>query len=1515
MSDKSVRIRTTPNGNDKYLKMKLDQEFDFIEVLSLKITQEQAYRTFCSDYGVVVGRVIINSGFGVPNARVSIFIPIDDVDKMDPQIKGLYPYELITDKDSDGKRFNILPKYNESNNECFTPIGTFPTKREVLDDPDMNYIYCKYYKFTTTTNDAGDFMIFGVPLGNYTLHVDLDISDMGIASQRPYDSISQGGATQLFDSPTKFKSGTNLDKLAQVKSANMGVNVQPFWGDTNNCEVGITRVDVDMNYTITPSAIFIGGIFGDQNKDNVDKNCQGRPEVGNVCNQVISEGTIEMIRKTVNGDIEKIDINGGRLINDKGSWSYQVPMNLDYVVTDEFGMLVPSEDPNKGIPTRANVRFRISMDETGDSARLVTRAKHLVPHNPKTPSEIDYEFGQLTKDSSFKDLFWNKIYTVSSFIPRYQRSRTTTGSDVKNRNMLAIKDVDACPGDKNPIPFNRVNTQFNVLFFIICLIMKIIEAIIALINVAVIPILNLLISYWNKLILGIAGICVPVVDYCPFGFLENLTIDYIPCISVQCPQDSPNTFAPWCFDSIFPISLGYNAAGGSSVITSFHIGELSDCIAAEMARSMNLFKFDFYNDWLNGSLYSYLLRYKKFKNSEIYCDNDCATTNSCNQGILLDTCFDTADGEKKANINDGLIKKLNNEYYYAASTKDARYKLFATEIVSLGSVFNCDWQGVPKIQQFLKPTTFNSYPIIDNRNPDNIGQLILSGQVDIGGDFGGVFFSIGCLGLDVNSTQCMNIKKSCELGVDLDQLDYDVFGNIHHSPDHVIGNDEINEIYGNYVRDMFYAINYTNNYNFSTPFDTRFNITNVGDYPLESTTNNGVDYVNFRGITNGTAFQQPTHSYYFYFGAIPGKTGLDYMNNQFFTTCFNKLKNQFLIKINSFTNTSTISSSDGSVNFSIISGQGPFTYTVSGPNGYTATGSNNGSTPIILNSLNSGNYTINVIDANQVSISQIFTVPGPPPLYVDANVTHNVTGTTNNGQITIASISGGQGGPFTATLYHHDGSVAVGPITVTTMPYQFNNLPSDYASNGLTGTSEYFGYYLIVTDSGNNSYTVHDLTVTGPIPLKYTVTKTDINCYGDNLGGLKITVTGGTSPYMFSSVKTDGPSNPNNQTSNNAIGAVNNNLYGGHWTTTITDASNPPQTTNITTNIEYINPEMVIQLHDTAIELAKQCDPTYYTINVDSIGTNPQGSTYGGLTYNQIIASSGNIGYIQWAADSNIQPNGSGWSTPIPTTATYINGSSTPTLQAQIPAFIGNAPTALNSIGIRLCNQQGTCHSKHITIPISQMRLAPNLVLDTNSIDNTLQCSPNQVTFKFNISHLLLGITYRAPYKLYYKIKAYNSNGGIIQNYSTNYILYGTLSPSTPATITPTYINSNQQPISLILPFGTTKCDIQFYLEDTVGCQSTIMNTTNTNQMMPIMTPLVITGLVIPTSQLNTYYTHTTIGNNTTWTLHVSSGSGIPPYTNLVGPTIGLPTIYPNGVNFPSTVKDSVGCTVTIPNV
>ena len=47
---KSIRVRTTPNGDDKYIKVELKQDFDLLEILSLKLKQEDVYQNFCSNY-------------------------------------------------------------------------------------------------------------------------------------------------------------------------------------------------------------------------------------------------------------------------------------------------------------------------------------------------------------------------------------------------------------------------------------------------------------------------------------------------------------------------------------------------------------------------------------------------------------------------------------------------------------------------------------------------------------------------------------------------------------------------------------------------------------------------------------------------------------------------------------------------------------------------------------------------------------------------------------------------------------------------------------------------------------------------------------------------------------------------------------------------------------------------------------------------------------------------------------------------------------------------------------------------------------------------------------------------------------------------------------------------------------------------------------------------------------------------------------------------------------------------
>lgn len=485
---RNIRIKTKPNDGDKYVKVKLDHSFDFLEILSLRLTQADVYRKFAADYGVIVGRVVANGGFGVPNAKVSVFIPLD-ANESNPLIKQLYPYEKTSDINSDGVRYNLLEESSASQaptnitipffgnsitlpqKNCDNAVGTFPSKRKVLDNDIWLEIYDKYYKFTTSTNFAGDFMIFGVPTGNQNLHMDVNLGDMDFVSLKPYDLIEQGYTETLFESKTTFKKGTDLDSLVQIQSKDYAVNVLPFWGDLEENEVGINRVDFTLNTEIIPNATFFGSIFSDAKKASVRKKCQPRKTLGRNCDLSTGTGKIEMIRRVsdTSTEVEFMQIES-KQIDENGNWAFTVPMNLNKVITDELGNLVPSDDPNVGIATTAKVRFRISLNEHRDDLKF-RNAHYLVPNMYN-----NYQFGNDTEDFDFFEMRWKKVYTVTNYIPRYQKATNS-----QSLLHIGIKDIGECENTQS-FPFNRLKVDLSFLYTILCIFISLYAFIIDIIN-------------------------------------------------------------------------------------------------------------------------------------------------------------------------------------------------------------------------------------------------------------------------------------------------------------------------------------------------------------------------------------------------------------------------------------------------------------------------------------------------------------------------------------------------------------------------------------------------------------------------------------------------------------------------------------------------------------------------------------------------------------------------------------------------------------------------------------------------------------------------------------------------------------------------------------------------------------------------------------------------------------------------------------------------------------------------
>ena len=798
-NNKSYRIRTKVGQEaDTFLDVHLDQNYDSLEILSLKLSDKDTYRLHNSNYGVVVGRVIANGNFGVPNAKISVFIAADEQNSS-MEMWNLYPYTSTSTRNEDDIRYNLLP--DESVKDCHKAVGTFPNKTYMLENDALLEVFDKYYVYTTRTNAAGDYLICGVPTGMQTIHMDLDLSDCGILSQRPRDFVYKGYTIEQFENPNQFKKSENLDSLSQIFSQNQSVYVHPFWGnEENGDEIGITRADIEISFKFEPTCVFMGSAISDNASNGVGKKCVPTNQMGAMDELTAGEGTIEMIRKTPAGNVEEFSIKGNQLIDGNGVWCYQIPMNLDYMMTDEYGNMVPTDDPEKGIPTRTRVRFRASLTDMDNSSQSYYRAKYLIPNNPEIDDElVDYNFGTYTKEESYRDLFWNGVYTVKSYIPRFQKSKRW-----KSERFSGIK---ACNyyGGNNPMPYNNLRIKLPFMFTVLCIFVKVMVKIVSLIN----------------RIQG--GFLVFLHDY-PFKNSDEVVRNTgMHCTFIGdglCPDMEGWYFAPSCAKGLASdwdvtpvlkentlraaISSG-NQPGSSTngdtissteytdetsidsqdtttseeetACVTFDVDYLLNCFEMNLANEYRVIKFDFYNDWVNGVLYfprwlRKIKRKKKYKfsfsngitsyykdkvqgcmnsdNSRVkksrYYTQQCslAYTGSTNQpwtevatpiacsktrktgkegtttismfpsrchkksGMHMSSVF----GKKSGLVTEETTMLGQNVYYLKpCEWKNTEYGLkrtllFATDIVILGTLNDCDENGIPQAFKYLNNTSY-----------------------------------------------------------------------------------------------------------------------------------------------------------------------------------------------------------------------------------------------------------------------------------------------------------------------------------------------------------------------------------------------------------------------------------------------------------------------------------------------------------------------------------------------------------------------------------------------------------------------------------------------------------------------------------------------------------------------------------------------------------------------------------------------------------------------------------------
>ena len=599
----SYRIRTEL-GINKSINIQLDQEFEFLEILSLKLQQEDVYTKSCAEYGVIVGRVTANNGFGIPNARISVFIPIESIDESNPLISSIYPYKSPNDRNEDGYRYNLLPY--EQSYSTHAATGTLPTRLDVLTGSTAIEIYDKYYRLTSKTNESGDYMIMGVPQGQHTLVMDVDLSDIGEFSLTPQDLIRMGLASEVQVAGNRFRTSTDLNSLPQIINIVKDVEVSPLWGDPELCDIAVNRVDFDLrddaNVDIQPTATFMGSIFSSPDKMRIRNNGKPKDNLGNMCGLVAGPGQILAIRQTIDQDsdgnpvLEQYQLEqSGNIIDGSGVWLTELPMNLDYYITNEFGEKVLSNDPAIGIPTKGKYRFKVKWQQPPTLSEQTRRPYFLVPNvkeygwssstaDPFLYGSVDnkkklassYYFGLAWSGytdgfsktagneyydrineivdcgDTFYEFGFNRVYTVSQLIDEYKKGGRS--------RFIGIKEIDSddCESTINKFPVNEGFRNFDLLFFLFSFIFQIIQ----LIGVPLILITRIVLFIYSVVIKFICTICeISIFGRRPFSFIcrdvvkidcsKDLTTDmaltmltYPDCESCDCKATTTQSALP-----------------------------------------------------------------------------------------------------------------------------------------------------------------------------------------------------------------------------------------------------------------------------------------------------------------------------------------------------------------------------------------------------------------------------------------------------------------------------------------------------------------------------------------------------------------------------------------------------------------------------------------------------------------------------------------------------------------------------------------------------------------------------------------------------------------------------------------------------------------------------------------------------------------------------------------------------------------------------------------------------------
>ena len=540
----------------------------------------------------------------------------------------------------------------------------------------------------------------------------------------------------------------------------------------------------------------------------------------------------------------------------------------------------------------------------------------------------------------------------------------------------AIRTVNDSQG-KNPFPFNNARFKLFFSYKLLCIIISIIIKIVGAINY-VLTIWGSIAKSLKKLNFRVLGVKVRIGDLLasPFKGIQNMVCSAIKCIGFEGLTESTAdvTFYPNC-----------NATKCMKTkTTNTDPDDMLDTVQQLLAQEYDTVNLDFYNDWVNGCLYLPLWFWKKTKKRKFffglfkkraknrYCNCDTKqkrfyVVKGCALNYNGQYEMKTKTNEKNAHSlvawvkpNHGVIKEVENNaglkiYYYAPGipmndtyteeSASTYVVLYATDIILLGSLNECDLDNLPRPFINLPSTTANIPFIstlkeeldddtnVDEGTSEEKGSVLVSGMDWLGNINQGLFMDLRCTKVETRPKTCINLYRMSELGVtldaaydDVDTTKDDITYTNHRVADGLITRYEIMD---NETRAMIASLNHygltQKTFNRNTGYDT-YKLGYV--YPLDfdghmssfsydqtkkldvvafdAVDTNYVDYRlgimdwnhrHFYSYEENKLGVMPIYnnSFYFYFGLNEGNTAIDKFNNLFYAECYQNKTSPFTI--------------------------------------------------------------------------------------------------------------------------------------------------------------------------------------------------------------------------------------------------------------------------------------------------------------------------------------------------------------------------------------------------------------------------------------------------------------------------------------------------------------------------------------------------------------------------------------------------------------------------------------------